>query len=139
MNGWITWRKGKKKAKFPKLIASNCISIIDDLLNAKPAESFFVSPVKGDVEKEKTVTALVETQIFPAYQSLRKYLAEEYLPKAPDAVGISDITDGKKYYEQRVHNFTTFDISPKEVFDIGQSEVKRIRAEMQAIIDDFWK
>jgi uncharacterized protein (DUF885 family) len=133
-----TMKQGQAKGKSsPKLIVNNCIDLIDDFLATAPAESFFVEPVREDSAKTAAVTEIVKAQIVPAYQSLKRYLEKDYMLKAPEAVGISGITDGKAYYEQRVHNFTTFDISPQEVFEVGQAEVKRIRGEMQAIIDEL--
>lgn len=124
--------KGKSS---PKLVVENCIKLIDGVLNTPKAELFFLNAVKGHPERATTVLEILETKILPAYREFRAFLAYEYLAKAPEKVGIADITDGKTYYEQRVKFFTTFDISPKEVFDIGQAEVKRIRTEMQQIID----
>lgn len=124
--------KGKSS---PKLVVENCIKLIDGVLNTPRDQLFFLNPVKGNVDRTKTVSTLLDKKILPAYREFRAFLAYEYLGKAPQKVGISAITDGKAFYEQRVKFFTTFDISPKEVFDIGQAEVKRIRAEMQQIID----
>ncbi len=121
----------------PKLIVKNCLQIADDFLAISPSNSFFIKPVEEDSTKKLEVTKLVELEIVPAYKNLKNYLEKEYLVKAPEAVGISAITEGKAFYEQRVKYYTTFDISPKEVFDVGQGEVERIKGEMQAIIDDL--
>ncbi len=121
----------------PKLVVENCIKLIDGVLNTPKAELFFLNAVKGQPDKTTTILKIIETKILPAYKEFRAFLAYEYLANAPQKVGITGITDGKAYYEQRVKFFTTFDISPKEVFDIGQSEVKRIKAEMQQIINSL--
>jgi len=124
--------KGKSS---PKLVVENCIKLIDGVLNTPTNDLFFLNAVKGNSERTATVQTIIDKKILPAYRKFRTFLAYEYLAKAPQKVGIAGITDGKAYYEQRVKFFTTFDITPKEVFDIGQAEVKRIRAEMQQIID----
>ena len=124
--------KGKSS---PKLVVENCIKLIDGVLNTPKEELFFLNAVKGQPERTTAVLEILDAKILPAYREFRAFLAYEYLAKAPEKVGIAGITDGKTYYEQRVKFFTTFDISPKEVFDIGQAEVKRIRTEMQQIID----
>ncbi len=126
--------KGKSS---PKLVVENCIKLIDGVLNTPKEELFFLNAVKGQPERTTAVLEILDTKILPAYREFRAFLAYEYLAKAPEKVGITGITDGKAYYEQRIKFFTTFDISPKEVFDIGQVEVKRIRAEMQQIIDEL--
>ncbi len=121
----------------PKLIVGKCIELIDHLLSTPASETFFVNKVKDTPERKAEVAKIVEEKIFPAYSGLRQFLKDTYLPQAPESIGISDIKDGKAYYEQRVKYFTTDDISPKEVFDIGQAEVKRIRAEMESIIEQL--
>jgi len=126
--------KGKSS---PKLVVENCIKLIDGVLNTPKEELFFLNAVKGQPERTTAVLEILDAKILPAYREFRAFLAYEYLAKAPEKVGIAGITDGKTYYEQRVKFFTTFDISPKEVFDIGQAEVKRIRTEMQLIIEEL--
>ncbi len=121
----------------PKIVVKNCIKLVDGVLNTPKADLFFLNGVRGQTERTTEITTIIDNQILPAYQKFNQFLKEDYLPKAPEKVGIAGITEGAAFYEQRVKFFTTFDISPKEVFDIGQSEVKRIRAEMQAIIDEL--
>lgn len=121
----------------PKLIVNNCIQLIDLLLKTPVAETFFVKTAGQEPARVKEVSAIVENSIFPAYRKLRTFLEEAYLPKAPTAIGISEIEDGKAFYEQRVRYYTTDDITPKEVFDIGQAEVQRIKGEMRRIIQDL--
>ncbi len=118
----------------PQLIVRNCIQLIDLFLATDPAQTFYMTPARNRSELGKMILPIVEQKIFPAYRQFRQFLQEDYLPKAPEAIGISKITEGKAFYEQRVRYFTTLDISPQEVFDIGQQEVKRIRTEMEAII-----
>ncbi|MFK7979360.1 MAG: DUF885 family protein [Saprospiraceae bacterium] len=126
--------KGKSS---PKLVVENCIKLIDGVLNTPKEDLFFLNAVKGNAGRTTVVSDLLDHKILPAYREFRSFLAYEYLGNAPQKVGITGITDGKAFYEQRVQFFTTFDISPKEVFDIGQAEVKRIRGEMQQIIDEL--
>lgn len=59
------------------------------------------------------------------------------MPKAPEVIGISNIKEGKRFYEQRAKYYTTLDITPEEIFKTGQAEVKRIRGEMEAIIKEL--
>jgi len=80
---------------------------------------------------------LLEDRVIPAYKNLRNFLKKQYLPKAPEVIGISNIKEGKRFYEQRAKYYTTLDITPEEIFKTGQAEVKRIRGEMEAIIKEL--
>ncbi len=131
-------RKGIITRKMmPKLIVENSMKNIKGILEAGPSASFYLDPVSGNREREETIGLLLKKLVFPAYDSLYDFLELEYLPEAPQKIGISEMENGREYYEQRVKFYTSFDISPKEVFDTGMSEVKRIRAEMEAIIKDL--
>jgi uncharacterized protein (DUF885 family) len=57
------------------------------------------------------------------------------LPAAWDQVGIWQLPNGAAMYAYATRDNTTTDLTPQEIHGIGLKEVKRIRAEMQAIID----
>ncbi|MEJ2523214.1 MAG: DUF885 family protein, partial [Gammaproteobacteria bacterium] len=77
--------------------------------------------------------AAVETVIRPAYARFDQFFRGTYLAQSRDTVGVWDQPEGLAYYEARARHFTTTDLTPAEIHDIGLSEVARIRAEMEAI------
>ena len=77
--------------------------------------------------------AAVREVVLPAIARLDAFVREHYMPAARTSVGIWDQPDGREYYAARVRHFTTTDLTPREVHDIGLAEVARIRAEMEAI------
>jgi len=79
----------------------------------------------------------IEKSVNPGYELLADFLREEYVPACRTSIGAIDFPNGSDYYIQRVKHFTTLDMSPKEVFDIGMSEVDRIHAQMQKIIEEL--
>lgn len=119
----------------PKLIVNICLGMVDEVLMSKPEATFFALPTKGSSIESQT-SEIVKSEIIPAYQKLSTFLIDEYLPVAQENIGIRSIPDGEAYYEHRVRYFATDKITPQEVFDIGMSEVKRIRAEMEKIIEE---
>jgi uncharacterized protein (DUF885 family) len=56
---------------------------------------------------------------------------------APENIGISEIENGKSFYQQRINYFTTLKMSPLQIFDIGMKEVDRIKAEMNEVIESL--
>jgi len=131
-------QSGQQQGKSsPKIVVENCIKLVEGVLNTPKEDLFFLNGVRDHAERTTEIASIIEQQILPAYQKFNQFLKTDYLPKAPQKVGIAGIRAGEDFYEQRVKFFTTFDISPKEVFDIGQAEVNRIRGEMQAIIDEL--
>ena len=57
------------------------------------------------------------------------------MPAAWEQVGIWQFPNGAAMYAYYTRDNTTTDLTPQEIHEIGLKEVKRIRAEMQAIID----
>ncbi len=83
--------------------------------------------------REEAVRVFNE-QVRPSLQKLHDYVAVEYLPKTRETVGWSGLPNGEAWYAYRVRSSTTTDLSPEKIHEIGLSEVKRIRGEMDKII-----
>lgn len=96
----------------------------------------FPSSINADEQKrlKSLGEAAMNTAVFPAYRDLAKYLKKTYIPKARASVGIGTTPEGRAYYEALTKYFTTLDVTPDEVHQIGLNEVARIRGEMDKII-----
>lgn len=126
----------KEKKVLPEVVVKNCISLLDGQLEGAEESIFLFAPLaKVDEQTKKQVGDVIKAGAIPAFRMLREYLDKEYLPNCRSEVGVRGIAEGKEYYEQRVRYFTTLDMTPEQVFQKGQEEVARIRAEMQSIID----
>ncbi len=74
---------------------------------------------------------IIREDVMGAYKELLAFYTSEYAPNCRDGLpGISETPGGAAYYAQRVKSFTTTDVTPDEVHQLGLSEVARIRAEM---------
>lgn len=148
---FITYNQGlmkqgiEEKIQAPKVIAKNVIDLLESWTKNDATEHPFYSPIKnmpsdisitdqGTIEKK--AQKIIEGEILPSYKKLKKFIEQEYLPAAPRNVGISEINNGKEYYENRIRHFTTLDITPDSVYNKGLSEVARIRKQMEQIIKD---
>ena len=129
----------------PKLVTRGVISQIDAIINSdielNPYLKVFLEANEeyfSKDEKEELINdakQLIQKEINPAYESLNNFLKNQYLINSRESIGIKDIPDGKKYYEQLAKHYTTTDLTPDEIHDIGLREIQRIRAEMEEIID----
>src|ERR1700754_3569630 len=70
--------------------------------------------------------------VIPAYARLLTFFRSDYVPKARPTLAAEALPDGKAYYRQQIHEYTTLDLSPDEIHEIGLKEVARIDADMQA-------
>jgi len=76
----------------------------------------------------------ISTHATESYRDLKKFFEEEYFTNARTGLGASAIADGKAYYEHKVRYYTTLDMTPDEVHELGKKEVERIRRQMENII-----
>lgn len=78
--------------------------------------------------------AAISDSVMPAYRDLLAFYTEEYAPNCRDGLpGVSETPGGGDYYAYRVKSFTTTELTPDEVHQLGLSEVARIRAEMEEV------
>jgi len=80
---------------------------------------------------------LIDESIVPAYRRFSRYFNDTYLPASRDSIGASSLPNGEAFYEYRTQSFTTTSMTPDEIHRLGLNEVKRIRGEMQLIIDEL--
>jgi len=74
-----------------------------------------------------------ETKAAPAFRKLFDYLTTTYIPAARESLGMGALPDGAAWYAFRLRKATTTDLTPDQIHQIGLSEVRRIRAEMEKI------
>ena len=88
----------------------------------------------SDRDRLKTEAARVyRDTLAPALRSYRGYLETTYIPKGRDTTALTDMPNGKEWYAMQVRLMTTTTKTPQEIHNLGLSEVKRIRAELEKI------
>lgn len=82
-------------------------------------------------------TEVLAELVVPAYQRLLEFLVDDYLPKLPESIAIRDQPNGPEFYRSQIREYSTTDLSPQQIFDLGQAEVASIRAEMNEIAQEL--
>ena len=82
-----------------------------------------------------SATDIIDGEILPAYRKLDQYFNTRYLPASRDSVGLSSLPNGSAWYEHLTRSYTTTRMTPDDIHRLGLEEVKRIRDEMQAVIE----
>ena len=129
----------------PKMITKGVIeqidAIIDSDIDANPYMKVFLEADESILSKSEkknlidNAKNLIENKINPAYVELNKFLKNDYIVNSRNSIGIKDVPGGSEYYEDLAKHFTTTNLTPDEIHEIGLTEIKRIRSEMEAIID----
>jgi uncharacterized protein (DUF885 family) len=138
-------RQGLKEGIIaPKIIVNNQIDllkpwVVNDFRNSPfyhplaemPASINETDRTTIAQQSEKTISSLVAT-----YKIIQDFFVNEYLPVAKEQPGISVVPGGKEYYENRIRHYTTLPLTPDSIHNLGLSEVARIRAAMNKIIEE---
>ena len=120
-------------------VPSQIANLITDQASDSPFyRAFATMPEEIDREIQiwlkSAAVAIIEEQINPALRELLEFLESEYLPAARPP-GIGALPGGKQVYSRLAQHFTTTELTPDEIHEIGLREVARIRGEMETVID----
>ncbi len=107
----------------------------------KPEDSTFYAPFKDlpttiPADQQAVLRAdavrTLRDEVIPAYANLLTFFRETYVPNARTTLAAEALPDGKAYYRQQIREYTTLDLDPAAIHEIGLAEVARIDEEMQA-------
>jgi prolyl oligopeptidase len=138
--------RGRKAGYMPPKILMQRIpgqlkaQLVDDA-EASPFYAIFEEmPSSIDDDDQQRLRSMardtIGETILPAYRKLARYFSDTYLPASRDSIGLSSLPNGSAWYEYHARRFTTTQMSPDDIHRLGLTEVRRIRDEMQKIIDD---
>ena len=138
-------REGLEKGvSQPRVIFNGYESSYNDHIVSDFKESYFYTPF-NDLpralslsQKDSILTAAevaITKHVIPQFKVVKTFFEEEYYPKTRSAIGISEIPNGKEYYQNRINYYTTStQYSADAIHQIGLDEVARIKNEMEKII-----
>lgn len=153
IDGFVVWmdtavanmQKGMDKGyTFPKILMERVLPQAKDMMVTDVTKSIFYQPITNIPDaieaKEKArlndaYAKAIKEKIVPAYTKLYNYLKDEYIPNTRTSAGVSAIPNGLAYYQAMIRFWTTTDLAPDSIFRLGESEVARIREEMEKVKD----
>tara|TARA_B110000438_G_C15819078_1_gene653395 strand:- start:2094 stop:3878 length:1785 start_codon:yes stop_codon:yes gene_type:complete len=97
--------------------------------------AYFTSQLKAQL-KEQAMKTIAEV-VMPSYQQYYDFMVNRYQPNARANIAANSLPNGDSYYVNRLQHYTTLPISVDEVHNTGLAEVKRIRLEMDTIIEQL--
>jgi len=90
----------------------------------RPFQSFPIGVPETDRPRFREAgRAAITEAVVPAYRAFLDFMVREYLPEARQTLGASELPRGREYYAHRVKSFTTLEVTPREVHEIGVREV----------------
>jgi uncharacterized protein (DUF885 family) len=131
---------------WPKAIIQKMIDPMNGLISESVEDHIFYQPIKtmpGDFPAEDrnrlqiAYRKMIVEKINPAHRTLLKFLTDIYLPAGSDHAGIGALPHGKETYRYLIKYHTTTNMSPDEIFALGEKEVARITAEMETLKEEI--
>lgn len=117
-----------------------------------PTQSGFYKPFEKmpDAISASDQTALraqarqtIREAVIPAYAKLLAFFRNDYVPRARTTLAAEALPDGKTYYAQQIREYTTLDLNPDQIHQIGLDQVAKLHAQMLGVMrqtgfkDDF--
>jgi prolyl oligopeptidase len=130
----------------PKVLMERVPAQIESQLVEDPTQSpfykVFATMPEGIPEADRErlqqlARELIDESVVPAYREFHRYFTDTYLPASRDTIAASALPNGEAFYEYRARLYTTTSMTPDEIHRLGLNEVKRIRDEMQLVIDEL--
>ena len=78
--------------------------------------------------------AAIQNSVVPAFAGLLTFFRDEYVPQARTTLAAEAMPNGAAFYRQQIREYTTLDLTPDEIHQIGLDDVARIQAQMDDII-----
>ncbi len=85
---------------------------------------------------QRRAVAVIEERVIPAYRELLAFLEGEYLPHLPATIAAIDGPDGEAFYRSALREYTTTDMTPEEIHELGLRLVAGIRDEMRQVAEE---
>ena len=154
LDGFVIWlqtaeQRMKEGERIRYILPSSLILKVVPQLKAMSNEHIdqhlFYSPIKqfpksfSKEDKQRLTEAyrtMLEEKLIPAFSSLHQYVSTDYLQSGRNSSGIDAIPNGKSYYQFTIKKYTTTNLTPKEIHQIGLDEVARILSEMEVVKEE---
>ena len=139
----VYMKKGiSKGAVLPKSLTEKVIPQFAEMATPNVEDNLFYSAIKimpdafSDATKKDLTakyTATINDKLIPQYKKMAEFLKKEYLPASRSTSGIGSLPFGKELYAAYVKQWTTTEMTPEEIHELGLKEVARINAEMEKV------
>jgi uncharacterized protein (DUF885 family) len=133
----------KKGFTPPKLMLRDVPKQIADLIPADPMGSALLQPFTEfptgfpspeRIQLTDRAKKNYASAVAPAFQKLHDYMVSSYLPACRESIAATALPNGAAAYAYHIRWQTTTNLTSRQIHEIGLSEVKRIRGEMDKVI-----
>jgi uncharacterized protein (DUF885 family) len=118
----------------PRIVAERTVAQLERLLAIPLAEAIVptLAQVASDADRER-VRKVAEEVLYPADRAFLDVLSGDYLKATREEPGLWSAPDGVSLYRTQIRSWTTLDLDPVEVHEIGMEELRKVDEGRRAI------
>jgi uncharacterized protein (DUF885 family) len=139
----VYMKKGMSKGMvLPKSLTTKLIPQFEEMVTPTTEENLFYSSIKNipadfsentKTEIKKAYAETINQKLIPQFKKMTNFLKNEYLPESRETSGIGSLPQGNELYKVYVKQWTTTNLSPEEIHNLGLKEVARLKTEMEKV------
>lgn len=145
----IDWMRKGIQSGFvqPKVVLQGVENSVKAFIHDSAQDSIFYAPFNdihstsiNTVQQQKLreqADLIIMDKVVSTYQGFYDFLIDEYIPKSKTNIAAKSLPNGAAFYQNRSNFYTTTQMSVDDIHSLGLSEVKRVRDEMQAVVDQL--
>jgi uncharacterized protein (DUF885 family) len=138
----------KKGIRPPVFIIDRVITDLQDFKKSEPEANILYTDFKdklarlGDIDSStaedlcRKAASTIKEKIYPAYREFIERLRVS-AQEADSLAGVWKLRNGDKYYAYSLKFHTSASMTPKEVFRLGQKEVKSLQNKAKVLLDSL--
>jgi uncharacterized protein (DUF885 family) len=113
----------------PRLIVERCIRQVEGILETAPEDSPALRAVPlGETSARAQAVDVLRNDVLPAYARYLETL-RTYRERARETIGLGDLPGGDEMYAVSVRRWTSLDLDPREIHEIGSDELAKVQHE----------
>ncbi|GAB3782660.1 DUF885 domain-containing protein [Dyella agri] len=123
----------------PKIVLRGRTQSISEVIDASGEDNLFYTPFRHmptaiPAAEQATLRAealaAIRDAVIPAYAKLLRFMQDEYIPKARTGIAAEDLPEGKAFYQAQIREYTTLDMNPDAIHQLGLAQMAIIHQQM---------
>ena len=113
----------------PRIVAERTIAQLDRLMAIPLSEAIVpaLAQVASEADRER-VRQVARDVLYPADQAFLDVLKGDYFQATREEPGLWSAANGESLYRTQIRSWTTLDLDPREVHEIGMEELRLVDA-----------
>jgi uncharacterized protein (DUF885 family) len=127
--------------RYPGFVLTRAADAVRNNLTERAEDSALFSPFRRSSALQNAAVKkfgqqaleLIGQEIQPALQAYANFLSTTLMQTSRDSIACSEGFQGAEYYDLLVRHYTSLDLGPEQVHQLGLAEVARLQADIEQV------